>query len=147
MKNKATLLVLLVITLSFFQYAMARKGIYDDEAREEERFAKQQAKADKSAHRIAAPQPKRVAEGVKQATVDSATGLISETAEETAGEAPVKGTIEGARLGTGKVLDSTLKGAVKVATLGYGDLKHYEVEEPASGTDETTKIKIGIPGT
>ena len=147
MKNKAAYLVLLVILLSFFQYAMARKGIYDEDAREEQRLAKEQAKADKAAHRSITPQPKRVAEGVKQATVDSTAGLISDTLEGTAEEAPVKGTLEGARLGTGKVLDSTLKGAVKIATLGYGDLKHYEVEEPASGSGDTTKIKIKIPGT
>lgn len=147
MKKKAAVVALMILTLASLQYGMARKGIYDEEAREEERWAKQEAKAAKAEGRSVLPQPGRMVEGVKQATVDSTTGLISETVEGTTEEAPVKGTLEGARLGTGKVLDSTLKGAVKVATLGYGELKNYEVEEPASGTDETTKIKIRIPGT
>ncbi len=133
--------------LSIVNLGMARKGIYDEDAREEQRLAKEEAKAAKVEGRSVLPHPGRVAEGVKQATVDSTAGFISDTVEGTTEEAPVKGTLEGARLGTGKVLDSTLKGAVKVATLGYGELKNYEVEEPASGTDETTKIKIGIPGT
>jgi hypothetical protein len=147
MKIKTALMTYLIISLSFFQFAMARKGIYDEEAREEARVAKQEAKAATAEGRSVLPHPKRIAEGVKEATVDSTTGLVSETVEATAEEAPVKGTLEGARLGTGKVLDSTLKGAVKVATLGYGELKNYEVEEPESGSGEPTKIKIRIPGT
>ena len=145
MKNKKAFILLLILALSSFQVAMARKGIYDEEARENERFEKAQAQAAKKEGRSTNP-AKNIAGGVKQATVDSTTGFIGETVEGTVEEAPVKGTIEGANKGAGKILDNTLKGAVKVATLGYGDLKNYEVEEPKSKGD-TSKIKIKIPGT
>ena len=145
MKNKKALILFLILALSSLQVAMARKGIYDEEARENERLEKVQAKAAKSEGRSANP-AKNIAVGVKQATVDSTTGFIGETVEGTVEEAPVKGTLEGASKGAGKILDNTLKGAVKVATLGYGDLKNYEVEEPKS-KDDTSKIKIKIPGT
>jgi len=146
MKFKPVVLILLTVALASFQLGMARRGIYDEEAREVERLKREQAKAEKAQHKLSGS-AKEIAGGVKQATVDSTTGLISETAESTMEEAPVKGTIEGASKGTERFLDNALKGAVKVATLGYGDLKHYEVEEPESGTDDTTKIKIRIPGT
>ncbi len=85
--------------------------------------------------------------GVKQATVDSTTGLISDTTEGTREDAAVVGTLEGARKGSEKVLDNTVKGVSKVATLGYGEVKNYEIQEPEKGKDEPTKIRIKIPGT
>ena len=44
-------------------------------------------------------------------------------------------------------LPRAVKGAVKVATLGQGDLQSYEVVEPEKDTDDVTKITIKIPGT
>jgi hypothetical protein len=146
MMMKTVFLILLVVGLSSLQYGMARKGIYDDEAREEQRLERQRAKAEKTESRLTAPAT-GIAGGVKQVTVDSTKGFITETAQATAEEAPVKGTVEGVSRGTERILDNTLKGAVKVATFGYGELKNYEVEEPPSGSGETTKIKIKIPGT
>lgn len=141
MKKSFWLLLLIAFTASL-QLGMAHRGQYDEEAREQERLEKQaqkEAKANKSAL-------KEFAGGIKQATVDNATGLVEETTTSSTGD-PVTGTLEGARRGTGKVLDNTVKGAVKVATLGYGNVEHYEVEEPEAGSEEPTKIKFKIPGT
>lgn len=141
-KKSLFLFSLLSITL-LLQFGMASKGQYDEEAREQERLEKA---AHKEAKRSGNPIT-RIAGGVKQATVDSTAGFVSETAEGTTNDTPVVGTLEGARKGTEKVLDNTVKGAYKVATLGYGDDPSYSVEEPEAGTDEPTKIKIKIPGT
>ncbi len=134
----------LLISSVFLQTGMSRRGEYDEEAREQERLEKAQRKAEK--HAPTNPF-KNIAGGVKQATVDSAGGFVSETTEGTKNDAAVVGTLEGARKGSEKVLDNTVKGLSKVATLGYGEVKSYEIEEPEKGTDEPTKIKIKIPGT
>ena len=47
-----------------------------------------------------------------------------------------------ARRGTQSLLDNTVKGAVKVATLGYGEVESYEVQEPEKGSGDPTKIKL-----
>jgi len=135
--------LILILFLSLFQLGMARPAQYDEDAREAERHAKAEKKAASERSNPA----KEIASGVKEATYDSTKDLLSETADSTANEPPVVGTVEGARLGSGKVLDHTLKGAYKVATLGFGELESYEVEEPESGSGEPTKIKIKIPGT
>jgi hypothetical protein len=138
--KKSWLFTFLLSLAILSQYGMASRGQYDEEARAQER-------AEKEARKTERKNPvKNFAKGVKESTVDSTAGFVSETTEG-ASDSPVLGTIEGARKGTGKVLDSTVKGAYKVATLGYGDDPTYEVEEPESGTDEPTKIRIKIPGT
>lgn len=142
MKNFRVLLVLLTV-LSLIQLGMGhREGQYDEEAREAERQEKSLQKAEKKNGNNF----KNIANGVKQATVDSTTGFISETSEHATEDAGA-GTLEGARQGTGKVLDNAVRGAFKVATLGYGDTGNYEVKEPEKGSDDTTKIKFKIPGT
>lgn len=137
-------LVLLTAFLSLFQLAMADRGQYDEEAREAERLARIEEKLNKE------PKSKNpirnFAGGIKQATVDNTTDLVSETADGTR-EASVNSTVEGVNRGSQKVLDNTVKGAVKVATLGYGEVDNYEVVEPTKDSDETTTIKIKIPGT
>ena len=143
-KFPVRLTILCLAALSCLAMARNNGPQYDMEAREQERLAKQEKK---SGHKSPADAAKNIAGGVKQATVDTAAGFVSETAEGTREEAPVVGTLEGARKGTQKVLDSAVKGVGKVATLGYGDVEHYEVEEPEANTDQTTKIKIKIPGT
>ena len=143
MKWRSPFWILLVVSVSFFQFGMARQGQYDEEARQAEREAKQGHKEIRQKQNPA----KQFAAGVKEATVDSTTGLLSETAEETKEAPAIVGTLEGARKGSEKLLDGTVKGAVKVATFGYGDVDHYEVIEPEEGSGEPTKIKIKIPGT
>ena len=134
-------LAALIAFLSIFQLAMASRGQYDEEAREAERQAKLERKSSGSRNPF-----KQFAGGVKQATVDNTTDMISETADGTR-DASVNSTVEGVNRGSQKVLDNTVKGAVKVATLGYGEVDHYEVVEPAKDSEETTKIRIKIPGT
>ena len=149
MKGPIKVFGIFIALAACLNYGMARNAQYDMEAREQEKSARQQEKQQKKLSEAASPAraAKRFAAGVKQATVDSTAGLISETAESTRDEAPIVGTLEGARKGTGKILDSTVKGVAKVVTLGYGDVEHYEVEEPKADTDEPIKIKIKLPGT
>src|SRR5687768_4470879 len=94
MKTQPLFLFFLVLSLSCFQLGMGnRAGQYDEEAREverQERLAKKAVKTKKTPVR-------NFAGGVKQATVDSTTGFIGETTEGTAEDAPVRGTLEGAR--------------------------------------------------
>ena len=144
MKRDTAAILLVLLALSTLQLGMAHRGQYDEEAREQERLEKEARKAEKHGH---SNPIKNIASGVKQSTVDSASGFVSDTANGTASDTPIIGTIEGARQGTGKVLDSTVKGAYKVATLGYGSEPTYEVEEPESGSGEPTKVRIKIPGT
>jgi hypothetical protein len=132
MKKKSAFLLSLLAIAILMQFGMGRReGQYDEEAREQERLEKA---AHQEAKRTGNPVT-RMASGVKQATVDSTAGMVSETAD---------GDV---LKGTEKALDNTVKGAYKVATLGYGEDPSYTVEEPEAGTDEPTKIKIKIPGT
>lgn len=135
------ILVTLILVLAGGALGIARRGQYDEEAREEERIAKvnrQEARQEGSA-------AQNFAQGVKD--IASAPGeLIGHTAEGTM-QKPGVGTLEGVQEGSGEMLDKAVKGTVRVATLGFGNVKSYEVEEPKAGTNETTKIKIKIPGT
>ena len=90
---------------------------------------------------------RKMASGVKQVAYEGPKDLAKETVAEGPKKRSLTGMIEGANEGTKKLLDHTLKGAYRVATLGQSELESYEVEEPRKGSDETTKIKISIPGT
>lgn len=136
MKIRFTVLALLLLSLC--QMGMARKGQYDEEAREIERQEKAATK------KYEAPSPKEAAKnfvsGVKDATVGTTTGFVTDAVETTKTKtADEEGKIT---QGESAVLDSTVKGVSKIATLGYGEVKHYEVEPPEAGTDDTSKIKI-----
>ncbi|MBI3306496.1 MAG: hypothetical protein HYZ84_01635 [Candidatus Omnitrophica bacterium] len=145
MKIKHGFIAFLILTTAIFQYGMARNSAqYDEEARAAERAEKEIKKREKESRHVSA---RKMASGVKESTVDSASSLLSETTEGAMEDGPIVGTLEGARQGTGTVLDKTVKGVSKVATLGYGEVKHYEVEEPEANSNQPTKIKIRIPGT
>jgi hypothetical protein len=90
---------------------------------------------------------KGFAGGVKQVAYDGPKEFVKETAEESTKKPPIVSVVEGVNKGTQKLLDTTVKGAYKVATLGQGELASYEVQEPEKGSGEPTKIKISIPGT
>ena len=90
---------------------------------------------------------KGIAQGVKQVAYDGPKELIEETTEEATKKPPIVNVVEGVNRGTQKLLDHTVKGAYKVATLGTSELKSYEIQEPEKGSGEPTKIKISIPGT
>ncbi len=141
MKLRLSNNLILILCIAFISIGMARHGEYDEEAREAERIAKRNEQVMPKRSGNAAT---NFAGGVKEATYDSTKEFISETADSTKEEAPIIGTLEGARLGSGKVLDKTVRGAYKVATLGMGTLDKYEVVEPESGSGEPTKIKIGF---
>jgi len=130
--------ILIVVLLSVCQVGMARQEHYDQEARELERMEKEMKK-DGSWRPV-----QGVAGGVKEATVDSTSDLISETASATAENPPILGTLEGARVGGSKAVEHAAKGVLKVATLGYGDTENMSVEQPARGSDEVTKFKIQL---
>ncbi|MBN1687766.1 MAG: hypothetical protein JW893_01555 [Candidatus Omnitrophica bacterium] len=143
MKNQAFLMILLLIVSVSLQFGMARSGQYDEEARRTEREERQRQKT--TGERI--NPVTNFAGGVKQVTVDTTAGFISDTRESDNDAPPVLSTLEGARQGTEKILDGAVKGTAKIATLGFGSVEDYEVIEPEQGTDEPTKIKIQIPGT
>ena len=136
-------IALLLITLSLLQLGMGhRDAQYDEEAREAERQERLQHQGEKKSRNPL----KNFFGGVKQATVDSTSDLVTETSEGVSGTS-VNSTVEGVNRGAEKVLDNTVKGASKVATFGYGEVQNYEVKEPEKGSDDTTKIRIKIPGT
>ena len=88
-----------------------------------------------------------MAGGVKKVVYEGPKDFTKETAKEAVKKPPIVNVVEGVNKGTEKLLDRTVKGAYKVATFGKGNLKSYEIEEPRKGSDDTTKIKIKIPGT
>ena len=88
-----------------------------------------------------------IAGGVKKVVYEGPKDFTKETVKEATKKPPIVNVVEGVNKGTEKLLDHTLKGAYKVATLGKGELNSYEIEEPRKGSDDTTKIKIKIPGT
>lgn len=70
-----------------------------------------------------------------------------ETSEDISKRPTLTNMVKGMNRGTEKLLDHTIKGAYKVATLGQSELERYEVEEPEKGSGDITKFKISIPGT
>lgn len=90
---------------------------------------------------------RRFASGLKQVAYTGPKDFAKETVKEIPKKPPLIGMVEGVNEGTKKLLDNTLRGAYRVATLGQSELESYEIEEPEKGSDETTKIKIPIPGT
>lgn len=88
-----------------------------------------------------------IASGVKKVAYEGPKDFVKETVKEVPKKPSIGNVVEGVNKGTEKLLDHTVKGAYKVATFGKGDLESYEIEEPRKGSDDTTKIKIKIPGT
>jgi len=138
MGKQNNLVISLALVLAFSHFAMASHAQYDEEAREVEKIERQTAKSGMKNPAIG------IAHGVKEATVDSTSDLISETAEAMREEPPVLGTLEGARVGGAKAVEHAVKGALKVATLGYADSEKIQVEQPKANTTEVTKYKISF---
>jgi len=90
---------------------------------------------------------KGFAKGVKRVAYDGPKDFAKETASEAKKKPPIVNVVEGVNKGTEKLLDHTIRGAYKVATLGTSELESYEIQEPPKGSDEVTKIKISLPGT
>jgi len=135
-------LIALLFTVASLTMGMARRGEYDYEAREEEQIAKRNQKEE--------PRTQSAARGFASGVKDIATApthMLSEAAQSAGDDKSVDGAIGAVNTGSEHLLDSTVKGTVKVATLGFGNLESYEIEEPEAGSGDTTKIKIKIPGT
>lgn len=130
----------LVLVIAVANFGMARSGQYDEEARQEEKIQKQIAEDNKVVEKN--HPAKNFATGVKEMTVDNAKDALSDTAGGTLSKNPVAGTLEGARQGTDKVIDNTIKGVKKVASLGYAKDDSYEVQEAEKGSGDAAKIKL-----
>ena len=137
MKTKFFFLVLFFILLTKFSYAA-------DTSPAEPTQEDVDSKVVKSV--------KRVASGV--AEIGVAPGkLVAETVKGSKSQSPVSGAVEGAGKGAEALVQSTVKGASKVATLGYGEVDRVDVEKPKADPgeldpteNEPTKFKIKIPG-
>ena len=119
---------------------MSRRGQYDEEARQQEKLQKQTNQESQPAEK--SHPARNFASGIKEMTVDNAKDALSDTAEGTISKNPVTGTIEGVRQGTNKVIDNTIKGVKKVASLGYAKDDSYEVQEAEKGSGDAAKIKL-----
>ncbi len=134
----------LIIGLCVISMGMSRRGQYDEEARDVEKFQKNYEKSS-STTETATSSVGEMASGVKQATYGSTKGLLSSTAEGTAENPPVVGTVKGVADGAGKVLENTSKGIAKVATFGQADTSTFRVEDPEHGKEnDTTKVKFNF---
>jgi len=132
--------VTLVLVIAVANFGMARSGQYDEAAREEEKVQKQM---DKEAQALEKSHPARnFATGVKEMTVDNVRDTLSDTAEGTLHEKPIIGTLDGTQQAGEKVVDNTIKGIKKVASLGYAKNDNYEIEEPEKGSGDAAKIKL-----
>ncbi len=140
MKNRS-LILLIIIGLSLPTLGMSRRGQYDEDQRNLEKMEKDMKKSGYSATKPV----EDVASGVKQATYNSTKELLTSTAEGTAENPPVVGTVKGVMDGSGKVLEQTSKGIAKVATFGQADTSTFRVEDPEHGDkDDTTKVKFNF---
>ena len=132
--------VFLMVVAASLNLGARSSDQYDQEARAQEKAQKQmeeEAQAPEQRHPV-----KNFASGVKEMTVDSAKDALSDTADGTAHEKPVVGTLDGAQKGGAKVIDNTIKGVKKVVSLGYSKDDSYTVEEPAEHSGDAAKIKL-----
>jgi hypothetical protein len=83
---------------------------------------------------------KGVASGVKE-VASGTKEIVAETVEETTSGPPIVGTMKGIGKGAEAALDSTVKGAYKVATLGYGELKDERLKkEPPKRQEDYDRV-------
>jgi len=137
MNKKLCYLMILCFSFSLIHLGMSRNAVYDEEARQAQKLEK---KASEKGYTPA----RTMASGVKNAAIDSPKELLSETADATKSRPPVVGTLEGARVGGSKAVESAAKGVFKVATLGYADTDTMRVEQPEAESGEVTKFKINL---
>jgi hypothetical protein len=138
MKNK--LIPFLVLIAAMTTFGMARSGQYDEDARAQEKAQKQAAKeTEVPEERHPA---KNFANGIKEVTVDNVKDTLGDTAHGTMSERPVVGTLDGAQQAGEKVVDNTIKGVKKVASLGYAKDDSYEIDQPEKGSGDAAKIKL-----
>jgi response regulator of citrate/malate metabolism len=137
---KKEYLVTLVLLIAAANFGMARSGQYDEDAREQEKVQKAM---DKETQALVEHHPgKNFATGIKEMTVDNVKDTLGDTTHGTMSEKPVIGTLDGVRQSSDKVIDNTIKGVKKVASLGYAKDDSYEIEQPVEKSGEAAKIKL-----
>lgn len=137
---KPNFIPVLVLVSAIAGFGMARSGQYDEEAREQEKLQKQMT-AETATPEKSHPM-KNFATGVKEVTYDNVRDTLSDTAKGTAHEKPVVGTLDGTQQAGEKVVDNTIKGVKKVASLGYAKDDSYEITQAEKGSGEAAKIKL-----
>lgn len=137
---KKALFITFAFLISAIQFGMARSGQYDEEARQQEKIQKQREKEAQASeeHHPA----KNFAKGIKEVTYDNVKDTLSDTASSTIHEKPVIGTLDGSQQAGEKVVDNTIKGVKKVASLGYAKDDSYEIDQPEKGSGDAAKIKL-----
>jgi len=135
-KRSAVLLLVLAI---FVNFGMARQGQYDEDAREQERLQRQMAQ---EAGQTSTRPVRNIASGIKEITYDNVRDVTKDTAKATAHEAPVVGTLDGSQKASEKVVDNTIRGVKKVASLGLARDDSYSIEEAEKGSGDAAKIKL-----
>jgi hypothetical protein len=138
MDNK--ILVSLVLIMAAANFGMARSGQYDEEARAQEKIQKQTAQETEIPEKR--HPAKNFAKGVKEMTVDNVKDTLGDTAHGTMSEKPVIGTLDGTQQAGEKVVDNTIKGVKKVASLGYAKDDSYEIEQAEDKSGDAAKIKL-----
>jgi hypothetical protein len=132
--------VILVLAIAAANLGMRSSDQYDQDAREQEKIQKQ---IDKETQVPEERHPaKNFATGVKEMTVDNVKDTLEDTAHGTMSEKPVVGTLDGTQQAGAKVVDNTIKGVKKVASLGYAKDDSYEIEQPQKGSGDAAKIKL-----
>lgn len=138
-KQNATVLLVMMLMTSL-NLGMARSGQYDEDARQQEKIQKQMGKETQTPERT--HPAKNFAKGIKEVTYDNVRDTLSNTTGSTIREKPVVGTLDGTQQAGEKVVDNTIKGVKKVASLGYAKDDSYEIAQPEKGSGEAAKIKL-----
>lgn len=140
MNHNFKLVFFFVMLSASAHLGMRNPDQYDQEALAQEKVQQQ---ANPEAQTAEEHRPlKNFAAGVKEMTVDNATSALSETAEGTAHEKPIVGTLDGVQKGGEKVIDNTIKGVKKVVSLGYAKDDSYTVSQPETHSGDAAKIKL-----
>ena len=140
LKMEKKILVTLVLVIAAANFGMARSGQYDEDARQQEKVQKQM---DKEVQVLDKRHPaKNFATGIKEVTYDNVKDTLGDTAHGTMSEKPVVGTLDGTQQAGEKVIDNTIKGVKKVASLGYAKDDSYEIEQPKEKSGDAAKIKL-----
>ncbi len=134
------ILVTLVLVVAAANFGMARSGQYDEAAREQEKVQKQMAQEAQAPEKH--NPAKNFATGIKEVTYDNVRDTLSDTGGSTMREKPIVGTLDGTQQAGEKVVDNTIKGVKKVASLGYAKDDSYEIAQPEKGSGDAAKIKL-----
>ena len=134
------LFLIAILSLALSNFGMARSGQYDEEARQQEKLQKQTAKETETPEKR--HPAKNFATGIKEVTYDNVKDTLGDTAHGTMSEKPVVGTLDGTQQAGTKVVDNTIKGVKKVASLGYAKDDSYEIEQAEKGSGDAAKIKL-----